>query len=137
MAHSDTRVSGAFACDGTHFAKPETEQVKLGERKKPPVFCKLYDPRSAMMKCVASQLSVMDDAPPFSYMLCDQKPAMTVNTPLGTVPLGFCLAYQLFDHGRPKGELFFSEDRSRIQQLHECKGFPELPIACGKNVSVI
>ncbi len=99
-----------------------------------------------MMKCVASQIGVtdeasylrdLDDAPPFSYLLSDQEQTMTVDTPLGTVPLGSCLSYQLLDHGRPKVKLFFSGDRSTIQQPHECKGFPDLPIAMQRNVSFI
>ena len=86
----------------THYARAETDPV--GERKRDPVKCKLHDARSPAIRKGLPMCHVMEQVdnlkrreipPPFSYLLSDQEPSLSMNTVFGNVPLGACLTYQL------------------------------------------
>ena len=99
-----------------------------GNRKRPPVSCKLYDARS---KRIIDELAKSLKPPPFSYLLSDQEASSLINTVIGNVPLGFYLGYQLFD--KKKSQTVFNVDRP-VEKMVANPGariepFPDLPLA--------
>ena len=108
------------------FSDVATDQG--GNRKRPPVSCKLYDARS---KRIIDELAKSLKPPPFSYLLSDQEASSLINTVIGNVPLGFYLGYQLFD--KKKSQTVFNVDRP-VEKMVANPGariepFPDLPLA--------
>ena len=106
MAYPQSFFHLPVTSDGDSLCLAETDRV--GERKRDPVKCKLYDARSPAIRKGLPMCHVMEQVdnlkrreipPPFSYLLSDQEPSLSMNTVFGNVPLGACLAYQLQDHG--------------------------------------
>ena len=119
----------------THFARSKTDE-ESETRRRDPVYCKLYDPRSSnvqhimnnvRMKKEADHLKSMEHRPPSSYLLDFQEPSVTINTVFGEVPLGSCLAHQLRDFGRHGTKFIFISEIPQISSP-KCKGFPDIAV---------
>ena len=126
----------------THYARAETDRV--GERKRDPVKCKLYDARSPAIRKGLPMCHVMEQVdnlkrkeipPPFSYLLSDQEPSLLMNTVFGNVPLGACLAYQLQDHGRPNTRFVSNRIRGSFVTAVQCSEFIDLPVGIDDKTS--
>ena len=118
---------------GTHFTKVLTDMV--GNRKKGPVEGRPYNARTSafradllrehIMKHLAS-ISNKERPPPFAYLLSDQEPSQVVNTILGNLLLGSCLAYQLQDFGR-SNIVFATNNITTSVDLNMSTAFLHLP----------
>ena len=113
-----------------------------GNRKRPPVVCKLYDARSKCLKrngwnhqdilAKCGEMASRQNPPPCSYLLSDQESALNVNTVFGNVPLGSYLSYQLTD--RKTTSVTFTFERLETQvlamqdRLEHIISFPDLPV---------
>lgn len=121
------------------FVQPSTDRD--GQRKKPPVTCKLYDARSKSLRFegwkrevvlrMCEQAKQKGKKPPCSYLLADQEAPAHVNTFFGNAPIGCILSYQLND--LKEDAVVFSCDRLRDQvrekanELKNILPFPNLP----------
>ena len=109
---------------GTHYACAETDRV--GERKRDPVNCKLYDARNSAIRKGLLMCLVMEQVdnlnrkgiPPPIFLLSDREQSLLMNTVFGNVPLGACLAHQLWDHGQPNTR--FVSNRIRLGARYWC-----------------
>ena len=132
---------------GTHYARAETDCV--GERKRDPVKCKLYDARSPAIRKGLPMCHVMEQVdnlkrkeipPPFLYLLSYQEPSLLTNTVLmnivfAKVPLGACLAYQLQDHCRPNSRFVSNRIRGSFVTAVQCSEFIDLPVGIDDKTS--
>ena len=128
---------------GTHYARAETDREE--ERKRAPVRCKLYDARGPALRKGLPMHHLMDQVsflkgketpPPFSFLLSDQEPGLSMNTIFGNVPLGACLTYQLQDFGRPNTTFVCNHTRENCitdSTSVQCSEFPVLPTGIDHN----
>ena len=142
MAYPQSFFHLPVTSDGDSLCLAETDRV--GERKRDPVKCKLYNARSPAIRKGLPMCHVMEQVdnlkrreipPPFCYLLSDQEPSLSMNTVFGNVPLGACLAYQLQDHGRPNTRFASNRIRGSFVTAVQCSEFTDLAVGIDDKTS--